>query len=191
VVYAVRSTAGAGADGSRRLAEFDRRIAPGHAAKVMLTTADSRTYDFGRLAPVDFAFVAADRDPGAVRTDTLGAYAALRPGGCLAWYAAGGTGTEPLGGVAGSLGLPEPVHRTAGAEVAYVFKGEGVGATAGPDLPTVRVVWEGEFAPAHSLAAVNRAVCGQLAARGHAVTPRRPTGRPPTPRSHCPLPWPA
>ena len=44
-----------------------------------------------------------------------------------------------------------------------------MGATAGLDLPKVAVAWDGEFTPAHSLAAVNRAVCGELVARGQDV----------------------
>ncbi|MBX9579485.1 MAG: glycosyltransferase, partial [Gemmataceae bacterium] len=147
----------------------------GTAGKALLVTADSRGFDFGRLAPLDFAFVDGGHDFRTARSDSAGAYAALRPGGCLAWHDWGSrTPWVEVRAAVESLGLPEPVYHVAGTEVAFLFKGEGVAAEAGPDRPRVAVAWDGEFEPAHSLAAVNRAVCGELIARGQDVALIRP-----------------
>ena len=139
----------------------------GTAAKALLVTADSREYDFTRQAPLDFAFIDGGHDVATVRSDSLGAYAALRSGGCLAWHDWGSrTAWVKVQEAVESLGFPEPIYHAAGTEVAFLFKGEGVGAVAGADLPRVALAWDGEFAAAHSLAAVNRAVCVELAGRG-------------------------
>ncbi|MBN9524336.1 glycosyltransferase, partial [bacterium] len=147
------------------------------ADRAFLDTADSRRYDFARLAPLDFALVDGGHDAATVRADTAGAYAALRPGGCLVWHdwASPVPWVEVTPAVLG-LGLPEPVYHVAGTGVAFLFKGEGVGAAAGPDHPVVDLAWDGELGAVHSLAAVNRAVCAELAARGHrlAVVPSPP-----------------
>jgi len=142
----------------------------GTAHKALLITADSRRYDFTRLAPLDFAFIDGGHDLPTVRSDSAGAYAALRPGGCLVWH----DWNSPVVWVkvtaaVESLGFPEPVYHVAGTEVAFLFKGEGVGAVARAELPRVSIAWDGEFEPAHSLAAVNRAVCAELVARGQEV----------------------
>ncbi|MBN9517627.1 glycosyltransferase, partial [bacterium] len=140
----------------------------GHKAR--LVVADSRAVDLGALAPLDLAFVDGGHDFATARADTAGVYHALRPGGCLVWHDWDSpTPWVEVRRAVASLGLPEPVYHAAGTGVAFLFKGEGVGAAAGADTPRVAVAWEGEFAPTHSLAAVNRAVCLELAARGQAV----------------------
>lgn len=167
-----RSGAGAQQSEVPPCAAFARHVNHfGTADRAFLVTADTRGYDFARLAPLDFAFVDGGHDAATVRADTLGAYAALRPGGCLVWHdwASPVPWVEVTPAVL-ALGLPEPVYHPAGTGVAFLFKGEAVGAAAGPDHPVVSLAWEGEVAAVHSLAAANRAVCLELAARGHRLT---------------------
>ena len=140
----------------------------GTAHKAQLITADSRTFDFIRLAPLDFAFIDGGHDLATVRSDSLGVYHALRPGGCLVWHdLPSKTPWVEVEKAVTAIGFPEPVYRIAGTEVAFLVKGDGVGATASADSARVAVAWEGEFAAVHSLAGVNRAVCAELLARGH------------------------
>jgi glycosyltransferase involved in cell wall biosynthesis len=149
-------------------ARYADHFGTGH--KVMLVAADSLAYDFGRFAPLDFAFIDGGHDFRTARSDSLGAYAALRPGGCLVWHDWGSrTSWVEVREAVLSLRLREPVYHVAGTEVAFLFKGEGVGASAAADLSRVSLAWDGEFEAVHSLAVVNRAVCGELVARGHAV----------------------
>jgi glycosyltransferase involved in cell wall biosynthesis/Tfp pilus assembly protein PilF/predicted O-methyltransferase YrrM len=142
----------------------------GTAHKAQLITADSRTYDFARLAPLDFAFVDGGHDYQTARSDSLHAYQALRPGGILVWHDLPSSipWIEVERAVA-DLAFPEPVYKIAGTQVAFLFKGEGVGGAANADTAKVAVVWDGEFEAVHSLAAVNRLVCGELIARGNEV----------------------
>jgi glycosyltransferase involved in cell wall biosynthesis len=143
----------------------------GTAHKAFFVTADSRSYDFARLAPLDFAFVDGGHDFATVRTDSVQCYESLRTGGCLVWHDYGSSVPwVKVKEAIESLGFPEPLHHVAGTEVAFLFKGDGLGAVAGPDLPKVAVAWDGEFTPVHSLAAVNRAICGELLARGQDVS---------------------
>ena len=58
----------------------------GKAHKVFFITADSMTYDFGRLAPLDFAFIDGGHDFAHVLNDSRKAYDALAPGGWLVWH---------------------------------------------------------------------------------------------------------
>ncbi len=153
----------------------------GTARKALLVTADSRSYDFTRLAPLDFAFIDGGHDFETVRSDSIRTYESLRSGGCIAWHDFGSrVARVQVKEAIESLGFPEPIYHVAGTEVAFLFKGEGVGATAGPDQPRIAVVWDGEFAPAHSLAAVNRSVCSELIARGHDVALMRSPTRTPS-----------
>jgi glycosyltransferase involved in cell wall biosynthesis/predicted Zn-dependent protease len=61
-------------------------------------------------------------------------------------------------------GLPRPAAPPAGAA-----------ATTG--APRVSLAWDGEFEEVHSLAAVNRALCAELVARGHDLALVRPSAR--------------
>ncbi|OWK35319.1 glycosyltransferase [Fimbriiglobus ruber] len=149
----------------------------GHKARLIV--ADSRTFEFDRLAPLDLVFVDGGHDFPTARSDSLEAYNALRPGGCLIWHDWGSrTAWVKVREAVASLGFPEPVYHPAGTEVAFLFKGEGIGAATRADRARVAVAWEGEFEPVHSLAVANRAVCGELIARGHAVAvrPTPPSG---------------
>ena len=151
----------------------------GTAHKAMLVTADSRNYDFTRLAPLDFAFVDGGHDLDTVKSDSLGAYQALRPGGCLVWHdLPSKTAWVEVERAVAEIGFPEPVYCVAGTEVAFLMKGEGVAAAAGPETAKVVVAWDGEFAVVHSLAAVNRAVCSELIARSHEVSVIEDRSRP-------------
>jgi glycosyltransferase involved in cell wall biosynthesis len=156
----------------------------GTGHKACLVAADSRTFDFARLAPLDLAFVDGGHDYPTARSDSLGAYRALRPGGCLVWHdLPSPTPWVEVERAVADLAFPEPVYRVAGTGVAFLLKGEGVGAAAGPDAGRVAVAWDGEFDAVHSLAAVNRAACAELAARGHDVallrSPTRTAGATP------------
>jgi glycosyltransferase involved in cell wall biosynthesis/tetratricopeptide (TPR) repeat protein len=96
----------------------------GKVAKVFFVTADSLGYDFARLAPLDFAFVDGAHDRAHVLSDTRGAYAALRPGGCLVWHDYGSpTPWVDVHQAIAEAGLAEPVYHVAGTEVAFLFKG--------------------------------------------------------------------
>jgi glycosyltransferase involved in cell wall biosynthesis/predicted Zn-dependent protease/predicted O-methyltransferase YrrM len=160
----------------------------GTGHKAMLATADSRSYDFGRLAPLDFAFVDGGHDLQTAASDSLAAYAALRQGGVLCWHDLPSSvpWVEVEQAVA-RLAFPEPVYKVAGTQVAFLVKGEGLGASAGAASGRIAIAWDGEFDRLHSLARVNRALCAELAARGHdlAVSPPRPGGVPGAP---LPLP---
>src|SRR5262249_197046 len=142
----------------------------GTAHKAMLVTADSRTYDFTRLTPLDFVFVDGGHDLATARSDSLAAYQALRPGGVLVWHDLPSPtpwvqGEEAITGLA----FPERVYRVTGTQVAFLIKGEGLGAVADATSGVVAVIWDGVVAAVHSLAHVNRSVCGELVARGHTV----------------------
>src|SRR5439155_16776954 len=56
-------------------------------------------------------------------------------------------------------------YHVEGTEVAFLFKADA--AAGDPDRAALAIAWDGEFEPVHSLAGVNRAACGELAARGH------------------------
>ncbi|VTR91657.1 family 2 glycosyl transferase : Glycosyl transferase OS=Singulisphaera acidiphila (strain ATCC BAA-1392 / DSM 18658 / VKM B-2454 / MOB10) GN=Sinac_0358 PE=4 SV=1: Glyco_trans_1_2: Methyltransf_24: Glyco_transf_4: Glycos_transf_1: Glycos_transf_2: TPR_7: TPR_6: TPR_10 [Gemmata massiliana] len=159
-----------------QFARFVNHFGTGYKAR--LIAADSRAFDFARLGPLDLAFVDGGHDLGTARSDSLGAYRALRPGGCLVWHdlPSRTPWVEVERAVAG-LGFPEPVYRVAGTQVGFLIKGEGLGAAAGADSARVAVTWDGEFGAVHSLAHVNRSVCAELAARGHAVGLVRARGR--------------
>jgi glycosyltransferase involved in cell wall biosynthesis/tetratricopeptide (TPR) repeat protein len=142
----------------------------GTAKKAMLITADSRNYDFNRLAPLDFAFIDGGRDYDTVRSDSLGAYAALRAGGCLVWRdLPSSTPWVEVEKAVARLCFREPVYRIAGTQVAFLLKGEDLSATAGSDSSKVAVTWSGDFTAVHSLAVVNRGMCGELISRGNDV----------------------
>jgi glycosyltransferase involved in cell wall biosynthesis/tetratricopeptide (TPR) repeat protein len=152
----------------------------GTAHKAQLITADSRTYDFNRLTPLDFVFVDGGHDYQTARSDSLRAYQALRPGGLLVWHdLPSPTPWVEVEKAVADLAFPEPVYKIAGTGVAFLVKGEGVGGAAHADTAKVAVSWDGEFEAVHSLAAVNRAVCGELVARGHDVALLRSSARAP------------
>lgn len=156
----------------------------GTAHKAMLVTADSRGYDFARLAPLDLAFVDGGHDLATARSDSLGAYAALRPGGVLVWHdVPSPTPWVEVEAAIESVAFPEPVYKVAGTQVAFLVKGEGLGAFAPADSATVALTWDGAIDAAHSLAIVNRAVCSELVARGHrlALAHQPPGGVPAAP----------
>jgi hypothetical protein len=58
----------------------------GHAHKVFFITADTMRYDFGRLAPLEFAFIDGGHDLEHVTNDSREADQALAPGGWLVWH---------------------------------------------------------------------------------------------------------
>jgi glycosyltransferase involved in cell wall biosynthesis len=153
-------------------ADFGRLAgALGAGHKVELVVADSRGFDFRRLAPLDFAFVDGGHGLELALADARGAYEALAPGGWLVWHVF----DSPLPWVRvreaiERLAFPEPVHHVAGTEVAFLRKaGPGpdpLGESAAPAGP-LRVTWEGDHRGVHSLGLINRALIAALLDRGH------------------------
>lgn len=144
----------------------------GKAHKVFFITADSMTYDFGRLAPLDFVFVDGAHDLPHVVSDSRKAYDVLRPGGMLVWH----DFTSPAEWVEVRPALEllhfrEPIDHVQGTAVAFLQKGEVPHAShvLRPEKP-VAIVWEGAQRVVHSLALVNRSLCSELIGRGHEVS---------------------
>jgi glycosyltransferase involved in cell wall biosynthesis/tetratricopeptide (TPR) repeat protein len=176
----------------------------GTAHKAFFITADTMTYDFGRIAPIDFAFIDGGHDLEHVLNDSRKTYEILSPGGLIVWH----DFQSPVPWVKVReaielIGFAEPVVHVEGTEVAFLRKGavesrqpavgsgQGIGSPSDSDngrshsplLPGSRrliVSWEGDFAELHSLALVNRALCRRLTERGidvrqaHEETRREP-----------------
>jgi glycosyltransferase involved in cell wall biosynthesis/tetratricopeptide (TPR) repeat protein/predicted O-methyltransferase YrrM len=143
----------------------------GKASRVFLITADSLTFDFSRLGPLDFVFIDGAHDLEHVLSDTLKAYRQLAPGGCLAWHDV--QSSVPWVQVDAALaqaGLPEPIYHVAGSGVGFLHKqAPAMGESHSQQAPAA-VIWEGAQAALHSLALVNREVCSRLLKRGHEVS---------------------
>ena len=142
----------------------------GKAWKAFFITADSMLYDFGRLAPLDFAFIDGGHDLEHALNDSRKAYEALTPGGWLVWH----DFNSPVPWVKvreaiERLGFPEPVVHVEGTEVAFLRKQAPLPSPRAnpPHSGPVRVAWEGDPEGLHSLALVNRAICRALLDRGH------------------------
>ncbi|QEH37741.1 SPBc2 prophage-derived glycosyltransferase SunS [Aquisphaera giovannonii] len=173
----VRGMPRAAAGAAEQLAEVPALAERGRFAdhfgavhKAFFITADSLGYDFGRLAPLDFAFIDGGHDFAHATADSRKAYDALAPGGWLVWHDFG----SPVPWVevrqaVEAIGFDEPVIHIEGTEVAFLRK-QAAGGVTGP-APVhegpVRVAWDGEFRGLHSLGLVNRAICSELLARGH------------------------
>ena len=87
-------------------------------------TADTMTYDFGRLAPLDFVFIDGGHDFEHVLNDSRKAYDVLAPGGWLVWH----DFDSPVPWVKvreaiEASGFAEPVVHVEGTEVAFLRKG--------------------------------------------------------------------
>jgi glycosyltransferase involved in cell wall biosynthesis len=142
----------------------------GKAHKAYFIIADSMTYDFGRLAPLDFVFIDGGHDLDHALNDTRRAYEAISPGGWLVWQ----DFHSPVPWVKvreaiERLALPDPVIYIAGTEVAFLRKQAPLPAPRSqrPQSRSVRLIWEGDQEGLHSLALVNRALCRELLGRGH------------------------
>jgi glycosyltransferase involved in cell wall biosynthesis len=170
-------------------AEFGRHAGHfGKAHKVLFATADSLHYDFGRLGPLDFAFIDGAHDRDHVTSDTLKAYRQLVPGGCLVWHdfdsAVAWVEVRPA---LERIDFAEAVCHVAGTGVAFLHKQPGARpprirqdrpdtaarpATSprpAPGRATLAVTWEGVQDEMQSLALVNRQLCLRLIERGHEV----------------------
>jgi len=162
----------------------------GTAHKAFFIRADTITYDFGRLAPLEFVFIDGGHALEHVLNDSRKAYDVLVPGGWLVWH----DFNSPVPWVQvreaiEQIGFAEAVVHVEGTEVGFLRKGERQrrleqetphlnppphggrrserrAATAIRRSAT-RVAWEGDFEELHSLAHVNRAVCRKLIERGH------------------------
>ena len=168
----------------------------GKAWKAFFIMADSMIYDFGRLAPLDFAFIDGGHDLDHALNDSRKAYDALTPGGWLVWH----DFNSPVPWVKvreaiEQLGFGEPVVHVEGTQVAFLRKRAPLPSPRMevPQPGTVRVAWEGDPEGLHSLGLVNRALrrfagsrarCwaglgfkGQWGRDAHAGSARRPLGR--------------
>jgi len=97
----------------------------GTAYKAFFITADTMTYDFGRLAPLDFAFIDGAQDLEHVLNDSRKVYEALAPGGWMVEH----DFNSPVPWVQvreaiESARLTAPVVYIEGTEVAFLRKGE-------------------------------------------------------------------
>ncbi len=97
----------------------------GTAHKAFFIMADSMTYDFGRLAPLDFVFIDGAHDLEHVLNDSRKAYDVLVPGGRLVWHDFG----SPVPWVrvrqaVEQIGFAEDVAHVEGTEVAFLQKAE-------------------------------------------------------------------
>jgi glycosyltransferase involved in cell wall biosynthesis len=142
----------------------------GKAWKVFFIIADSMVYDFGRLAPLDFVFIDGGHDLEHALNDSRKAYQALDRGGWLVWHDF--DSLVPWVKVREAierLGFSEPLVHVEGTQVAFLRKQAPLPSPpVGPAHPgPVRVAWEGDPHGLHSLALVNRALCGALLDRGH------------------------
>ena len=96
----------------------------GTAHKAFFITADSMTYDFGRIAPLDFAFIDGGHDFEHVLNDSRKVYEALAPGGWMVWHDF--DSPVPWVKVREAIersGFSEPVVHVQGTEVAFLQKG--------------------------------------------------------------------
>jgi len=101
----------------------------GTAHKAFFITADTMTYDFGRLTPLEFVFVDGAHDLQHVLNDSRKAYDVLVPGGWLVWHDFG----SPVPWVKvreaiEQIGFVEPVVRIEGTEMAFLRKGQSLPA---------------------------------------------------------------
>jgi glycosyltransferase involved in cell wall biosynthesis/tetratricopeptide (TPR) repeat protein len=98
----------------------------GTAYKAFLITADTMTYDFGRLAPLEFVFVDGAHDFEHVVNDSRKSYEALAAGGWVVWHDFGSAVPwVKVRGAIESIGFEEPVVQVEGTEVAFLRKGSG------------------------------------------------------------------
>ena len=103
----------------------------GAARKVFFITADTMTYDFGRLKPLEFAFLDGGHDLEHVINDSRKAYDALAPGGWLVWHDFGSAVPwVKVREAVERMGFAEEVVHVAGTEVAFLRKGALRGAGA-------------------------------------------------------------
>jgi hypothetical protein len=97
----------------------------GTAHKAFFVTADSMTYDFGRLAPLEFVFIDGGHDLEHILNDSWKAYDALVPGSWLVWH----DFNSPVPWVKvreaiEQIGFAEPDVHVEGTEVAFLRKGD-------------------------------------------------------------------
>ena len=98
----------------------------GTAHKAFFITADTMAYDFGRIAPLDFAFIDGGHDLEHVLNDSRKTYNILSPGGLIVWH----DFNSPVPWVKvreaiEQMKFDEPVVHVEGTEVAFLRKGSG------------------------------------------------------------------
>jgi predicted O-methyltransferase YrrM len=145
----------------------------GAAHKAFFIMADSMTYDFGRLAPLDYVFIDGAHDMEHVLNDSRKAYDALAPGGWLVWH----DFYSPIPSVrvreaVEQIGFVEEVVHVEGTEVALLRKGEraSLGQAEEPRHPL-----DGEaHRPHHSLSQGGSSTVGHPFPVGAVIPPRHP-----------------
>jgi glycosyltransferase involved in cell wall biosynthesis len=111
----------------------------GTAHKAFFITADTMTYDFGRLAPLEFVFVDGAHDFDHVVNDSRKAHEALAAGGWLVWHDFGSAVPwVKVKEAVGSIGFAEAVIHVEGTEVAFLRKGSGEWRVAGGERDSRR-----------------------------------------------------
>ena len=110
----------------------------GMAHKAFFITADTMAYDFGRIAPLDFAFIDGGHDLEHVLNDSRKTYNILSPGGLIVWH----DFNSPVPWVKvreaiEQMKFDEPVVHVEGTEVAFLIR--GVQASVGRVARTVPV----------------------------------------------------
>src|SRR5207237_4678421 len=137
----------------------------GKAHKVYFITADSLTYEFQRLAPLDFAFIDGAHDLQHVLSDSLKVYQALRPGGYMAWHDFGSpTPWVEVRQALEQLPFTEAIYHVAGTEVAFLRKQMPVPLVVErteqkPIAGPLAIIWEGDQQVLHSFALRKREFC--------------------------------
>ena len=83
------------------------------------------TYDFGRLAPLGFAFIDGGHDLEHVLNDSRKTYDALAPGGWIVWHDFNSSvAWMKVREAIEAQGFSEPVVHVEGTEVAFLQKGD-------------------------------------------------------------------
>jgi len=151
----------------------------GTAHKAFFVMGDTMTYDFARLAPLEFVFIDGGHDLEHVLNDSRKAYDALAPGGRLVWH----DFNSPVPWVrvreaVEQIGFAEEVVHVEGTEVAFLCKG-----VAGP----AALNGDGQICAGESGALKGRLSGGQEVVSGRGDDGARPYPPPHSPFGH-PLP---
>lgn len=93
--------------------------------KVKLIAADSTTYDFAQIAPIDFAFIDGGHTDMVVASDTWNVFHIIAKGGVIAWHDLGnyeGAGWCGVRRVVEELHMPEIVYEVEGTLLGFTIK---------------------------------------------------------------------
>lgn len=139
--------------------------------KTTLIATDSLTYDFSQIAPIEFAFIDGAHDLRHVWSDSRRVYDNLAPGGVIVWHDFNSpTPWVEVRQALEQLPFSEALEHVEGSQIAFLRKTGAQAAGSAVDEKPVCLVWQGGFNEMHSLALINRELCGRLIARGHDVS---------------------